>query len=277
MRIQAARYATIPAPTAHTSATVAMRTMTGSTSRWRAMPPQTPPSMRSSLERVIRRGVVFSVVVGESVRVSMSVWSPPGRPRTIGNRPYVPSPGEPSVAAVYTATAGAATRGSVPAAALTAPSSAADLLHDVGHRGVAADPGAQDGRVAAGVRLDVLEVVIERSREAGGRLELRVGLGERLHLVRRRADDRDVEVALAREVVVEQALRDPGGGGYVVDRDLVERPLAEDLDAERDELLAAGVGAQTGAAGGHPRRSVSRATAGSRGGAARPRRWRRAA
>src|SRR3954451_4911616 len=101
MRIQAARYATIPAPTAHTSATVAMRTMTGSRSRWRAMPPQTPPSMRSSLERVIRRGVVFSVVVGESVRVSMSAWSPPGRPRTIGNRPYVPSPGEPWVGAGY--------------------------------------------------------------------------------------------------------------------------------------------------------------------------------
>src|SRR3954454_7618436 len=108
MRIQAARYATIPAPTAHTSATVAMRTMTGSTSRWRAMPPQTPPSMRSSLERVIRRGGVFSVVVGESIRVSMSAWSPPGRPRTIGNRPYVPSPGEPLVAAAYSATAGPA-------------------------------------------------------------------------------------------------------------------------------------------------------------------------
>src|SRR5919199_1824691 len=84
------------------------------------------------------------------------------------------------------------------------------------------------------------------------------------------AHDRDVEVALAREVVVEQPLRDPGRRGDVVDRDLVERPLAEDVDAERDELLAASVGAQTGAAGGgHARVSVARGRAGSRGGSAR--------
>src|SRR3954452_21457447 len=329
MRIQAARDATIPAPTAHTSATVAMRTMTGSTSRWRAMPPQTPPSMRSSRERVIRRGVVFSVVVvGESFRVCMSAWSPPRRPRTIGNRPYVPSPGEPwgrrrlqrdggpgdartgprggahravergdeHVAQAVAVEAAALEpveargldkadpaadrdpqrgRGLAPFAAagqvLEQPRDhdAADALDDVGHRGVAADPGAQDGRVAAGVRLDVLEVALEGGGEAGARLERRVGLGERLHLVGRRADDRHIEVALAREVVVEQALRDPRGRGDVVDRDLVERPLAEDLDAERDQLLVAGAGAQKGAAGGHARRSVSRATAASRGGSAR--------
>src|SRR4051812_18296366 len=309
MRIHAARYATAPAPTAQTSATVAMRTMTGSMSRWRAMPPQTPPSMRSSRERVIRRGVFLSVVVGESFRVSMRQWSPPSRPRTIGNRPYVPSPGEPSGRGRLQRDGGggdarvrprrgahrAVERGDEHVAqpvAVEAPTlepveargldeadpaadgdpqrgrrlaalaatgqvleqsrdhDPADPLDDVGHRGVAADPGAQHGRVAAGVRLDVLEVALERGGEAGARLERRVGLGERLHLVGRRADDRHVEVALAREVVVEQALRDPRGGGDVVDRDLVERALAEDVDAERDQLLVAGAGAPTGAGGG---------------------------
>src|SRR3954470_5762784 len=145
---------------------------------------------------------------------------------------------------------------------------AADLLDDVGDGRVAADPGAQHGRVAARVGLDVLEVALERGREALARLERRVGLGERLHLVGGRADDGDVEVALAREVVIEQALRDAGRRGDVVDRDLVERALAEDVDAERDELLAASVGAQTGAAGGgHARRSLACVRTPSRGSA----------
>src|SRR3954462_15196123 len=92
MRIQAATYATAPAPTAQTSTMVAMRTMTGSMSRCLAMPPHTPPSMRSSRERAMRRGALWSLV-------SMPAWLRPGRSRTIGNRPYVRSPGGPSAGA----------------------------------------------------------------------------------------------------------------------------------------------------------------------------------
>jgi hypothetical protein len=70
--------------------------------------------------------------------------------------------------------------------------------------------------------------------------------------------------------VVEQALGDPRRRGDVVDRDLVERPLAEDLDPEAHELLATGVGAPAGAAGGgHGRPSVPRAVTGD-GGSASP-------
>ena len=98
--------------------------------------------------------------------------------------------------------------------------------------------------------VDVLEVLVQAGRQALERRQVGIGLGHGLHLVGRVPHDRDVEVALAREVVVEQALRDPGGRRDVVDRDLVEGALAEDLDAQRDELLAAGVGAQAGATGG---------------------------
>src|SRR5919198_5359765 len=82
------------------------------------------------------------------------------------------------------------------------------------------------------------------------------------------AHDRDVEVALAWEVVVEQALRDAGRRGDVVDRDVVERSFAEHLAAEGDELLAAGVCRQAGATGGgHVEGTVARERTRSRGSA----------
>ena len=146
----------------------------------------------------------------------------------------------------------------------------ADVLDDGRDLAVGADAGAQHGRVAAGVGVDVLEVLVQAGRQALERREVGIGLGDGLHLVGRVAHDRDVEVALAREVVVEQALRDPGGRRDVVDRDLVEGALAEHLDAQRDELLAAGVGAQAGATGGcHVDATVAR-WRGWRRGSARP-------
>jgi hypothetical protein len=121
------------------------------------------------------------------------------------------------------------------------------------------------------VGLDVGQVLVQALGQALERGEAGIGLGDGLHLVGRVAHDLDVEVALAREVVVEQALRDPGRRRDVVDRDLVEGALAEHLDAERDELLAARIGAQAGATGGcHVDATVARWRAWRRG-SARPR------
>ena len=88
-------------------------------------------------------------------------------------------------------------------------------------------------------------------------VERGIGLGALAQLARGLADDGHVEVALGREVVVEQALGDPGLRGDVVDGDLVVGALAEQLETDVDELAPAGVEIQTRTRGrGHGRKSV---------------------
>ena len=57
--------------------------------------------------------------------------------------------------------------------------------------------------------------------------------------------DLDEEVALRREVVVEQPAGDACGGRDLLDPDLVVRPLGEQLGADLHELLAALVYVET--------------------------------
>jgi hypothetical protein len=65
------------------------------------------------------------------------------------------------------------------------------------------------------------------------------GLGQ--ELVGGGAQPGDVQIALGREVVVEQPLRDPGRSRQVVDRDLVVGALGEGLATDLEELGAASV------------------------------------
>ena len=94
--------------------------------------------------------------------------------------------------------------------------------------------------------------------------EAEEGVEARVHLLKRRqrgiggrelaelvgglAQDGEHEVLLRREVVVEQPLRDPGGAGDLVDRDLVVGALAEQLEPRVQQLLAPLVGLHAGAA-----------------------------
>ncbi len=117
-------------------------------------------------------------------------------------------------------------------------------------------PASSSARIAVRGLADEREVGVERAPQALGRRQRRVGLGELQQLVGLRADRREVEAALALEVVVEQALRDARGSGYVVDRELVVGVLREQLAADREQVratvdgsLAGGVASAPGALG----------------------------
>src|SRR5205085_8908556 len=51
----------------------------------------------------------------------------------------------------------------------------------------------------------------------------------------------DPEVALGGEVVEQQASGDPGGGGYLVDRELVEGAVGQHLEPQLHKLRPAGL------------------------------------
>ena len=90
-----------------------------------------------------------------------------------------------------------------------------------------------------------------------------VGLDHVAQLRRRGAHAGHVELALAREVVVEQALGDPRPGGDLVDGDGVVGVRAEQLEADAHELLTARVEVEAHAgswrgSSGHPVFSVTR-------------------
>src|SRR6185503_13897694 len=126
------------------------------------------------------------------------------------------------------------------------------LVDDRAHLGVAADAAAQQRCVPARVLLDVGEVGVDALVEALERVERGIGLGALAQLAPGLADDGHVEVALGREVVVEQALRDAGLRRDVVDGDLVVGALAEQLETDLDELAPARVEIQARAGGrGH--------------------------
>ena len=107
---------------------------------------------------------------------------------------------------------------------------------DRAHLGVGAEAGEVERAEAVGRLVDEREVGVERAAQALGRRQRGVGLGEREQLVGLGADRREVEAALASEVVVEQPLRDAGGGRDVVDRQLVVGVLGEQLAADREQL-----------------------------------------
>jgi len=70
------------------------------------------------------------------------------------------------------------------------------------------------------------------------------------------AQPRDIQIALGREVVVEQALRDVRRPGEVVDRDVVVRAIRERPLREREELGAPLVVVQADASSGTTPRRV---------------------
>ena len=107
---------------------------------------------------------------------------------------------------------------------------------DRAHLGVGAEAGEVERAEAVGRLVDEREVGVERAAQALGGRQRRVGLGEREQLVRLGADRREVEAALALEVVVEEALRDARGGGDVVDRELVVGVPGEQLATDREQL-----------------------------------------
>ena len=100
---------------------------------------------------------------------------------------------------------------------------------DVGDLGIAADAAAHERDERARVARDVIEVRVERRAHAIDRREIRrarvviaatSSLGDL-------AQPGDVEIALGREVVIEQALRDLRLAREIVDRDVVVRAVGE--------------------------------------------------
>jgi hypothetical protein len=82
------------------------------------------------------------------------------------------------------------------------------------HVGVLTEPRAQPIRgLEVGVRFDLGAEVLDQRLQAG-----------------------DVEAPLAAEVLEDQAVGDAGRLGYLVDRDLVVVPVAEDLQGGGDQL-----------------------------------------
>jgi hypothetical protein len=68
------------------------------------------------------------------------------------------------------------------------------------------------------------------------RRQLRVGLDAGAEAFDERLEAGDVETLLAAEVLEDQTVRDSGGRGDLVDRDLVVVAIAEDLERSRDQL-----------------------------------------
>lgn len=77
--------------------------------------------------------------------------------------------------------------------------------------------------------VDPIEVGGERPHQTGGDRQRRVGTGGGAQLVGGGADRGQVEIALGGEVVVQQRLRHPSGGGDIGHRHLVPRPGADEV------------------------------------------------
>src|SRR5689334_13423163 len=90
--------------------------------------------------------------------------------------------------------------------------------------------------VGRGVFLDVREEGVDALAQLRGRGELGTHRGQALDVLRPDSHDLDVELSLAREVVVEEAFRDPGGGGDLVDRDRVVWACVEETTSEVEKL-----------------------------------------
>ena len=71
-------------------------------------------------------------------------------------------------------------------------------------------------------------------------------------------DQRQVEVLLGVEVLVEHRLGDAGGIGDVVHRGAVVAVAGEDLDRDVEDLLAAFAGGESGVHNGYPKGNGSR-------------------
>ena len=80
----------------------------------------------------------------------------------------------------------------------------------------------------------------QRAAQRVERRQGRVGLGARDQLLRGGPRDLEVELLLGREVVEQQAARDAGLRGDVLDRQLVQGAGGQHLDAELDQLRAPG-------------------------------------
>src|SRR5882724_10103736 len=113
------------------------------------------------------------------------------------------------------------------------------LLEDGADLGVDGDAAAVDGGVDGAMLLDVVQMRVDRRRKARVRWQRGIGLGELSQLDRRSAHRLDVEFPLVLEVMVEEALRDAGGFGHVLDGDVLVAAGREELDAELQELEAA--------------------------------------
>ena len=113
---------------------------------------------------------------------------------------------------------------------------AAGALDDRARLGIGADAAPQQMSVGGGVLLDVREKRVDAFAELGGGCELGTDGRQALHVLGADPDDLDVEMSLAREVVVEQALRDARGGRDLVDRDGVVRAGVEESSSEVEQL-----------------------------------------
>jgi hypothetical protein len=67
---------------------------------------------------------------------------------------------------------------------------------------------------------------------------LRRATGPRLKAGKQRLEGRDVELLLRPEVLEDEAVRDAGRGGDVIDRDVLVIPREELLEGDLEELLA---------------------------------------
>jgi hypothetical protein len=93
------------------------------------------------------------------------------------------------------------------------------------------------------VLADRVDEVAEPGTEALDRRQVRIGLDPVTKPLDQRLEAGDVEPLLAAEVLEDQAVRDPGGVGDLVDRDLVVVPVAKDLERSADQLEPALSGA----------------------------------
>jgi len=114
-----------------------------------------------------------------------------------------------------------------------------DHLRDLGIR---ADSAAHQRHERTRVLTDVIEIRVEPGAHSLDRCEVVRHAHHPLdELVRDLGQPADVEIALRREVVIEQPLRDLGFAGEIVDRHVVVRAIREGLARERQELRAAGI------------------------------------
>src|SRR5262249_43752694 len=94
---------------------------------------------------------------------------------------------------------------------------------------------------------DVGEERVDALSQLGRRRELGADGGDALHVLGTEPHHRDVELPLARKVVVEQTFRDAGGRGDFVDRDRVVGASIEQPPAELEQLRAALIDGKAGA------------------------------
>src|SRR5262249_50143264 len=115
----------------------------------------------------------------------------------------------------------------------------AHAFENVEHFGIRADPTAHQRDEAGALILDVLEVRVDAGDRAVAWREPVGDIDElRDQLVGGLAQPGDVEVALRREVVIEQAFRDLRLLRELVDRHLVVRVRGERFAAHREQLAS---------------------------------------